>query len=528
MARRPPPPAAPLPVARIVALYERVSTREQQEEGYSLEAQDASLRAYANRLGMTVGATFVDVESGRKKGREQFGLLLQWLRRQPEGRRIVVADKTDRVYRNLRDWVVLDDLGVELHLVREGAVIAEHSKSAEKFMHGIKVLMAKNYSDNLSEEVKKGLDQKAEAGHYPGRAPLGYINLRVDGKSTLELDAERALLVRGLFELYDGGTHSLQDLCTHAKSAGLRTRAEGILAVSSVHLALRNPLYGGWFKWGGKVYRSSDPAIVSAELWQRVQDRLDGKPMTRPGARGFAFGGFVTCGFCRSAVTPETHKGHVYYRCFRRCQGQSYTREERLRELFGGLVRPLRMSEENARLVAQNLKESRRMIVDEQVQKLTTLRTRFDRLGRLIDKAYEDKLDGRVDDAFFTRKRNEWEMERAELQGEMQRLALVDARALDTALRLFELANRAYDLYIRQEPSQQRLLLDLVTSNCELFDDRVEATYRKPFDILAEMAKAETETPSGSGDPEGVHSVWSGRQDSNLRPPGPEPGALPG
>ena len=510
MARRPTPQPPPPSPSRMVALYERVSTREQQEEGYSLEAQDTSLRAYAGRMGMAVGVTFVDVESGRKKGREQFGQLLQWLRRQPEGRRVVVADKTDRVYRNLRDWVVLDELGAELHLVREGTVIAEHSKSAEKFMHGIKVLMAKNYSDNLSEEVKKGLDQKAQDGHYPGRAPLGYINQRVDGKSTLALDAERALLVRGLFELYDAGTHSLQDLATHARTAGLRTRRAGILLASSVHLALRSPLYGGWFRWGGKVYRSSDPVIVTAELWQRVQDRLDGKPMTRPGARNFAFGGFMSCGYCQSAVTPEMHKGHVYYRCFRRCRGQSYTREERLRELFGGLVLPLRMSEENARLVAEKLKESRRMIVDEQAQKLATLRTRFDRLGRLIDKAYEDKLDGRIDAGFFTRKRNEWEMERAELQGEMQRLALVDARTLDTALRLFELANRAYDLYIRQEPSQQRILLDLVTSNCKLFEDRVETTYRKPFDILAEMAKAETETPSGSGDPEGVHTVWSG------------------
>ena len=295
-----------------------------------------------------------------------------------------------------------------------------------------------------------------------------------------------------------------------------------------MRLALGNPRYGGWFKWGGKVYRSSDPAIVSAELWQRVQDRLEGKPMTRPGARGFAFGGFVTCGFCHSAVTPETHKGHVYYRCFRRCRGQSYTREERLRELFGGLGRPLRMIEENARLVAEKLKESRRMIVDEQVQKLTTLRTRFDRLGGLIDRAYEEKLDGRIDDAFFNRKRNEWEIERAQLQGEMERLAQTDARSLDTALRLFELANMAYDLYIRQEVPQQRILLDLVTSNCKLFEGQVEADYRKPFDILVELARAESETPSGSGDPEGVHTVWSGRQDSNLRLLGPKPSALPG
>ena len=106
----------------------------------------------------------------------------------------------------------------------------------------------------------------------------------------------------------------------------------------------------------------------------------------------------------------------------------------------------------------------------------------------------------------------------------MERLATVDARSLDTALRIFELANRAYDLFIRQDPSQQRVLLDLVTSNCKLFEDHVEADYRKPFDILVELAKAGTETPSGSGDPEGVHPVWSGMPDSNRRPLAPKAG----
>ena len=57
-----------------------------------------------------------------------------------------------------------DELDLEIHLVKEGAVLSRGSRSSEKFMHGIKVLMAKNYIDNLSEEVKKGLREKAEQG----------------------------------------------------------------------------------------------------------------------------------------------------------------------------------------------------------------------------------------------------------------------------------------------------------------------------------------------------------------------------
>lgn len=68
---------------------------------------------------------------------------------------IVLVEKTDRLYRNLKDWVILDELDLEIHLVKENVVISRDSRSSEKFMHGIKVLMAKNYIDNLSGETRK-------------------------------------------------------------------------------------------------------------------------------------------------------------------------------------------------------------------------------------------------------------------------------------------------------------------------------------------------------------------------------------
>ena len=58
---------------------------------------------------------------------------------------MLLVEKTDRLYRNLKDYVILDDLDLDIHLVKEGQVLSRDSRSSEKFMHGIKVLMAKNY-----------------------------------------------------------------------------------------------------------------------------------------------------------------------------------------------------------------------------------------------------------------------------------------------------------------------------------------------------------------------------------------------
>ena len=71
-------------------------------------------------------------------------------------------------------------------------------------MHGIRVLMAKNYIDNLSEEVKKGLQEKADQGHWPTVAPVGYLNNR--RTHLIEPDPERAPAIKKLFERYTQGT----------------------------------------------------------------------------------------------------------------------------------------------------------------------------------------------------------------------------------------------------------------------------------------------------------------------------------
>ena len=68
-------------------------------------------------------------------------------------------------------------------LRRAPTVVSEDSRSGEKFIHGIKVLMAKNYIDNLSEETRKGMIEKASQGMWPSYAPIGYLNADATGDS---------------------------------------------------------------------------------------------------------------------------------------------------------------------------------------------------------------------------------------------------------------------------------------------------------------------------------------------------------
>jgi site-specific DNA recombinase len=137
----------------------------------------------------------------------------------------------------------VDELDVELHFPKEGVVLSRESRSSEKFMHGIKVLMAKNYIDNLSEEARKGMQEKAEQGIWPTKTPLGYRNtIGPDGKKIIAIDPAIASLIAKLFEWYGHG--SLKEAARKAQAAGLVYPKSGAkVPVSTIHTILRNRLY---------------------------------------------------------------------------------------------------------------------------------------------------------------------------------------------------------------------------------------------------------------------------------------------
>src|SRR5262245_2788272 len=198
------------PDSKQAVIYARVSSKEQEKEGFSIPAQLKLLKDYAAAQGFTVAQECVDVETAKQTGRTAFGEMVGYLKSHPAVH-VLLVEKTDRLYRNLKDWVTLDELDIEIHFAKEGVVLSRESRSSEKFMHGIKVLMAKNYIDNLSEEARKGMQEKAEQGIWPTKCPLGYRNITgSDGKKIIAADPAIAPLIDKLIEWYARG-----DICVH-------------------------------------------------------------------------------------------------------------------------------------------------------------------------------------------------------------------------------------------------------------------------------------------------------------------------
>jgi site-specific DNA recombinase len=471
--------------------YARVSTREQEREGYSIPAQRKQLAEYARSRGFQIEREFVDVESAKNPGRKEFGNMLRLL--ETSGAcRVVLVEKTDRLYRNRTDALAFEGLiekrGVEIHLVKEGRIIGKNSRSQDKFMHDIHVAVAKHYVENLKEEVKKGMREKAEQGIYPAHAPIGYRNNSLT--RSIDVDPQRSPAVKGMFELYASGDYSLSKLRkTVLNEFGIR------LSRSYLEKILKNRFYLGYFLWQGVEYKGTHMPLISGDLFTRVQDALTGRGKPKYRKHDFAFAGLLTCVHDGCTVTAERKKGkYVYYRCShgRGTCPLPYTREEADSDRMGELLKGIYVPETVARTIVDSLQADSARAEAKRQQRIAGVQQRLATLRARMDQVYEDRLDGRIDYEFWTRKMNESREQERMLESELAGLRTpVTAENVLTVKKILELSNQAHFLYFTKNAAERSQLLKSVLSNCETDGVTFAPTYRKPFDLIFERAKTE-------------------------------------
>jgi site-specific DNA recombinase len=502
-------------------LYARVSSKDQEREGYSIPAQQKLLRNHAQDNEISIIHEFQDVETAKEAGRPGFKEMVKFLKRSRSCKAILV-EKTDRLYRNWSDWVTVDELGLDLHFVKEGEIISPDSSSNSKLIHSIKVAMAKHYSDNLSEEVKKGLLEKAEQGLYPNPAPTGYLNVeRSDGKKVIEPDKEMAPIVTKLFELYASGQYSLSDITKIAAEEGLVTpRSKRPPGKATIHRILSNRTYTGDFDFKGKIYHGIHKPLVTSGLWETVQDVMGNRFVQNPGKTkyDFAFSRLITCGHCGCLLVAEKKKGkYIYYHCTgykTRCP-EPYVREEVLVKKFDEVVKRINLDKATRRIMVDALSQSHEDTRKYHQEAHARLQRDYSRLQNRFDRAYEDKLDGKITSSFFDKKTSEWNAEQTSILRKMEEHQKAKMNYLEEGVNLLELASKAHHIYVKRNPAEKRLFLDFLLSNSSWKDGELEVTFRKPFDILEEITAEQKKKKAARNDSSSLCPVMRGGRDSN-------------
>ena len=480
--------------------YTRVSSKEQLKEGFSIPAQRSLLQRYAREHELKIVAEFSDDETAKTTGRTDFTKLVTYLK-QHKKVRIILVEKTDRLYRNLKDYLTLEELGAEIHFVKEASIISSTSHSSAKFLHGIKVLMARNYIENLSEEVKKGMHEKARQGGYPTMAPVGYTNTKAS--VGIIPDPLRATHIKELFEAASTGCFSLRDLVSLARRRGLTGRMGRPLGKTKIAFLLQNEVYTGWFTWGGKRYQGKYEPLITRRLFDEVQDALAGRSKPRKREHTFTYTGLLRCATCGGMLTGDIKKErYVYYACRGREGCKRFYPERLFEDETLRLLQSLRIDTTLSDWLLSELALWYDSTQGDDTTRTERLQQRASELRAMMRSSYEDKLLGNIDEDTWRSHHDAWQRDLDEIDTLITTSAISMPREefLRRARKPLELLQTAADQYVAQTPEERRRLLQFVCSNYTISDGTLTVSMRSPFDALAKAAE--------SGD-------WLGDRDSN-------------
>ncbi len=311
------------------AVYIRVSTDDQTE--YSPDAQLKALQAYAHSNDMIIAPEHIFKDegiSGRKaEKRPGFMKMIATAKLKPTPFDVILVHKFDRFARNREDSIVYKamlrrDCGVKV------ISITEHIED-DKFaiiLESMLEAMAEYYSLNLSDEVLKGMTEKAQRGEYQSNPPLGYEKQQNSDCITIKEDERKT--IEYIFNERANGTPTI----TIAKSLnkmGIKTRKNGNFSNRSVEYILRNPIYKGYTRWTpGKrsnydydyknsiIVKGNFEPIIPEELFNKVQDLLNVyKMITSPKSRPSSeykhwLSGVIKCSACGASLVSGGSNGN--------------------------------------------------------------------------------------------------------------------------------------------------------------------------------------------------------------------------
>jgi len=482
-------------------LFCRVSSKEQEETGFSLPAQEKLLKSYAQKKDFNVSKIFLVSESasGRKQ-RAVFSTMMGYVSK--NNIKIIICEKVDRLTRNFKDAVSIDDWLEEdeerqVHLVKDSLVLHKNSRSQEKLNWGIRILFAKNHIDNLSEEVKKGQKEKLRQGWLPTKPPIGYKTVGEQGHKIHVVDKEMATFVKKMFDLYASGNYSLNSLTEVLYKEGLRNDNGSKVVKSRIHYLLTEPFYIGKNRWNDELYDGKQETFIDRETFNRVQKILTSKSTPTYSKHNFLFKGLIKCKECTGLITWEIQKGIIYGHCnhYRNCSQKTWVKEDEVEEqilkVFVGLqIKNKRMME----WIRKALLDSHKDEIEYRTSAMEELNKRQERLKQQLDRLYDDKVSGEVKEDFYKRKFRQYSHELEYVTESITNHNQKGIKYFELGMKIYDFSQRAKNVYIEKKEKglleEQKKSIRFVFDSLTLNEGELNYTYTKAFELLSKAVIA--------------------------------------
>ena len=394
-------------------IYTRKSTEDEERQVMSIEAQLAELHEYAKRENLEILEEFIESKSAKNPGREVFNEMIEKIKqsKEPIG---ILAWHPDRLARNSVDGgqiIYLIDIG-KITSLRFPTFWFEPTPQG-LFMLQVAFGQSKYYSDNLSENVKRGFRQKLRRGEWPAKAPLGYIN---NSKTkNIEPDPIKSRIIQKAFEEYSQGIHTLESLGKRLAEFGLVSKNGTPLAKATIQRILTNLAYIGLIQQKGETYEGKYQPIISKELFDKVQKVLKerAKPRKSKKRHNFPFVGLLRCGECGGMITAQFAHGnggiYRYYRCSKKfgvCS-QKYLREDLLAGQLKYFLRKLILPNDWIEKMLAEVEKWKDKEIQSSQNFLQDLEKEIEETKQKLDKLVSGYLDGIIEKEIYLQKKED-------------------------------------------------------------------------------------------------------------------------
>ncbi|MGN0157846.1 MAG: recombinase family protein [Brotaphodocola sp.] len=446
------------------ALYVRVSTDAQAEEGYSIDEQQKRLIAQCAVLGISDYQLYIDGGwSGSTLDRPEMQHLIQDVKEHKITH--VICYKLDRVSRSQRDMLYfIEDILLPNHVsfVSLSETI-DTGTPMGRLMIGILSAFAQLERENIRERTQMGMLARVESGLWPGgdRIPVGYD---YDQEQGILIPNENAETIRSCFYLYLRG-FSPQ---TIAVMTGLKygTWVSQILARKT---------YIGIIVFRDKEYKGKHTPLIDEDTFYRVQKRLEERSVKRLSQSKSLLTGLMRCGHCGAALHYQSWgKGKKKIVCYSRqaskphlikdphCPQKYYEPEEIEQTVLDDVFRF------SLEIQSQNIDSSSDFNLNDLDRHLAAIDTKIKNLYGLYAKSPDDLLLEAINDLKKDRKQMESRLLR--LQDENSRLSIHQ--------EIKKTVENLENIWERLTIDEQRNILHILIESIEITDDNIDIHYR--------------------------------------------------
>lgn len=420
---------------KLIAIYCRVSTEEQSENGYSIDEQERLLEEWCKKMGYVIYKCYSDRGISGKNIKDR-PALKELLSDAKAGKfDMVISWKINRVSRKLEDVLKIVNLLEKNNITfKSYSEPFETDTPAGRMQFQMMALIGEFERGTIAQNVKMGMIAKAKSGNWCGGRVLGYDLVpnnspeeEKKGKNKLEINEKEAEIVRFIFNEYSKGK-GYKAITNKMNKLGYKTKKGNNFSVGSIRDILTNPVYIGEIRynvrqnWSEKRRRNINPnpirvkgkheAIIDRELWDKVQLILEskkGKP-SRIYDGEYPLTGILRCPKCgagmvisrtTNTLADGTKKRIAYYCCGNwKNKGTSVCNSNTIRvdkanEYVFKKIEELVSNEAMIKAVVENInkerkdkvKPAKRLLgdIDKELEKL-------DKRKRKIFEAYEDDI----------------------------------------------------------------------------------------------------------------------------------------